>query len=333
MQTLLTLRCEEDANATWREETRVYIVRAGGPGRPIKVGFTGDFRKRLSELQVGCPDPLVVIMTVEANRGLEKNLHQELAKWHLHGEWFLSEPEALLRLVPALVPYVDGANTRRQSRREVSARLVTYLLEKQIGSYRSWREHWCGNEAARIFPRNPNRELCSEWVGWLEVQRLLMLKNPRGSGPRPTGWSWFQYNDAVAYARDLGIKSAKEWELLYSRRELDARAPRDPAQRYQGEWRGWRQFLGLAGIGRGRPPKIISVRARGLRILAERQTATKQEIAEALSAGVEHVGNVLREAKRAGLVHTVGYRDGLGLWCLSGLGHAYVTKVAKATSL
>lgn len=74
----------------------IYFVQVAEDG-PIKIGYCNKragIRARMSELQVGCPWPLVVrrIMQVE---GLfeERRLHERFADHRIGGEWFLSVPE------------------------------------------------------------------------------------------------------------------------------------------------------------------------------------------------------------------------------------------------
>ncbi len=68
----------------------VYIIEAK---HAIKVGFTDDVDRRLAELQTGSPTRLRVMarFPVEsegAARTLEREMHDQLAPYHLHGEWF-----------------------------------------------------------------------------------------------------------------------------------------------------------------------------------------------------------------------------------------------------
>ena len=77
----------------------VYAVRAG-PRGPIKLGRTNDLPRRVSELQVGCPDELVVLLSIPADPEDESWLLQRFASARRRGEWF--EPtEELLSWVEA----------------------------------------------------------------------------------------------------------------------------------------------------------------------------------------------------------------------------------------
>lgn len=70
----------------------VYII---GPisGKPVKVGYATDARKRLAALQVGNPSELHILHLVELLNDseaeqLESILHHALSDHHIRGEWF-----------------------------------------------------------------------------------------------------------------------------------------------------------------------------------------------------------------------------------------------------
>jgi len=65
----------------------VYFIQAG-EGGPIKIGWAVDPRARLNELQVGCPEPLRLLMTLAGDGGLEAQLHRRFARIRPRGEWF-----------------------------------------------------------------------------------------------------------------------------------------------------------------------------------------------------------------------------------------------------
>lgn len=66
----------------------VYFIQQGNDGA-IKIGWTKNPRKRLGELQIGCPDPLVLLGAVPVgSRGEEREIQHALWDWHVRGEWF-----------------------------------------------------------------------------------------------------------------------------------------------------------------------------------------------------------------------------------------------------
>lgn len=67
----------------------VYIVQAGDTNR-IKIGYTTrSYRKRIKELQTGCPEPLKLLHVFpDADENVESKLHKVFSETRLHGEWF-----------------------------------------------------------------------------------------------------------------------------------------------------------------------------------------------------------------------------------------------------
>lgn len=63
----------------------IYFVKCG---RAVKIGYTNDIKKRLSELQSANPVKLKLMAVTPGTQGLEKIFHEVLAPWKIHGEWF-----------------------------------------------------------------------------------------------------------------------------------------------------------------------------------------------------------------------------------------------------
>lgn len=151
MQSLIALRSGADLDASWGREKRVYVMRAGESGRPLKIGFSADLRTRVSDIQVHCPDPIVIVLTVEADESFETTVHTALKPWHLHGEWFRSDP-------PGLVGVDSGAegHLRPGARQGPDARRPHGLSRVQsarhaIGVEGSSRE----DRGCLVLPREP----------------------------------------------------------------------------------------------------------------------------------------------------------------------------------
>jgi hypothetical protein len=72
----------------------IYVIQMNknDPNSPIKIGFTSDLTpwKRISTLQTGNPFKLKVIATLTGTQEDEKNLHNNLNRYRLSGEWFSS---------------------------------------------------------------------------------------------------------------------------------------------------------------------------------------------------------------------------------------------------
>lgn len=65
----------------------IYFVRAGDAG-PIKVGYAGNVRRRLSTLQIGCPCPLILLHHEPGSLADEVEWHWRLRDFRVRGEWF-----------------------------------------------------------------------------------------------------------------------------------------------------------------------------------------------------------------------------------------------------
>ena len=67
----------------------VYVV---GFGPYVKIGFTRDrVEWRVAELQVGCPETIQIIATINGGFSDEARLHRRFADIRLRGEWFKRE--------------------------------------------------------------------------------------------------------------------------------------------------------------------------------------------------------------------------------------------------
>lgn len=92
----------------------VYFISAanGGPF-PVKIGIAYDPNKRLTELQVGCPEPLAICAQIPGGPELEALLHDHLSDYSTCGEWFQHVPEILAiidraRQVPSECAYLSA---------------------------------------------------------------------------------------------------------------------------------------------------------------------------------------------------------------------------------
>lgn len=73
----------------------VYLVQAGANG-PIKIGFSEDPQRRLTELQRNQAPPLRLLATLPGGREEEARLHRRFAEHRYEGtEWFAPVPELL----------------------------------------------------------------------------------------------------------------------------------------------------------------------------------------------------------------------------------------------
>ncbi len=72
----------------------VYFAQAG-EGGPVKIGWAADVRSRISELQCGCPEILVVPRLIDGDRRSEAWVHRKFAALRFRGEWFRFDPDML----------------------------------------------------------------------------------------------------------------------------------------------------------------------------------------------------------------------------------------------
>lgn len=252
---ILELRSEEDACWTWRgKESRIYIIQAGGVGRPIKIGVSRSLRIRIGGIQLGTPDGIEVLCTFPGTVRDEGALHRRFRSSWIQGEWFKATDEVLSYVLERVEL---AALLRKEAKGHSVQELVNYLQKVGIRNRKAWFEHWAKTEEARRFPQRPAQVYGRAWVGWAVAARV-----PRrsGSGAYPKGWKWFTYKEAKAHAREHGVESKRDWEKKHKAEILDAHAPLYPSLRYM-EWEGWHEFLGKKR-GPGRPTKAELLRRR-----------------------------------------------------------------------
>jgi len=76
--------------------TNMYILQATGSGL-IKIGVSKNIEKRLVALQTGSPFKLIVVRLIDKIPFLlEKELHDQLSGYRLHGEWFKEDVLAFI---------------------------------------------------------------------------------------------------------------------------------------------------------------------------------------------------------------------------------------------
>lgn len=88
------------------QEVKVYAI---SDGDLIKVGFSGNLRGRLTELQAASPRPLTVCgdRTTERARAVERVAHYLLREQRVRGEWFNVSPEQAISAIDEAVRLVE----------------------------------------------------------------------------------------------------------------------------------------------------------------------------------------------------------------------------------
>ncbi len=68
----------------------VYFMYSAGK---IKIGYSADVLKRLTDLSNAAASPVELIAVLPGNRDLEKRLHRTFKPDRVHGEWFKPSSE------------------------------------------------------------------------------------------------------------------------------------------------------------------------------------------------------------------------------------------------
>lgn len=80
---------------------RVYFVQEELTGR-VKIGWTTDFKQRVTGFRTDCPGPVVLLGTIPGDRAVERRMHDHFADFRRHGEWFEGS-DALLRAIAQIL--------------------------------------------------------------------------------------------------------------------------------------------------------------------------------------------------------------------------------------
>jgi hypothetical protein len=79
-------------NWTGEDLTFIYFVRSG---EYIKIGKSKVWRTRVTNMQVGSPHTIIVLLVLISEPKLERQLHKRFRADHFRGEWFHSSPAIL----------------------------------------------------------------------------------------------------------------------------------------------------------------------------------------------------------------------------------------------
>jgi hypothetical protein len=106
------LRCSFEEEAGEELDGWIYIIGCAEP-LSYKVGFTTkDPRKRVKQLQTGCPVPLKLLGWYPGSLRQERELHEQLAEFRLTGEWFrLDERASEILRGPFTCMFINNALT------------------------------------------------------------------------------------------------------------------------------------------------------------------------------------------------------------------------------
>ena len=87
----------------------IYAIRAG-QGGPVKFGIARNPKSRMSELQTGNHEKLVLSACVDIPDSCEKQIHHWLRQERLHGEWFKPTEKTLDVLADLQIRQVIGGD-------------------------------------------------------------------------------------------------------------------------------------------------------------------------------------------------------------------------------
>lgn len=98
-------KCHADEHLSYAEKEleMIYFIKNVANGT-IKIGFSDKPNKRLSELQTGSADKLVLIKAIDGDESVEAALHEQFALHRLQGEWFSPADE--------LIQFIKGKDDR-----------------------------------------------------------------------------------------------------------------------------------------------------------------------------------------------------------------------------
>jgi hypothetical protein len=69
---------------------RVYFVEAVGLSA-VKIGAAANIRRRIGQLQIGCPAELRILFHEEGGKVREQELHRTFGAQRIRGDWFRLE--------------------------------------------------------------------------------------------------------------------------------------------------------------------------------------------------------------------------------------------------
>lgn len=140
----------------------IYFVQGGNDG-PIKIGYThNDIDARLSNFQVGSPEPLTLVASAPGGRHTERAIHIRFDHLRLHGEWF--EPETELLDYIASIANTESPNA--DSDHDSTAFIDWYFiaLKKAVGELEGEIDDALGGELGKLMGGNDEQRKIAEIV-------------------------------------------------------------------------------------------------------------------------------------------------------------------------
>lgn len=74
----------------------VYFI--GAASGPVKIGFSGNVRNRLSKLQIGHPYRLRILAYIDGTKESEREYHHLFSDQRIRGEWYQRTPDIIAEI-------------------------------------------------------------------------------------------------------------------------------------------------------------------------------------------------------------------------------------------
>jgi DNA-binding XRE family transcriptional regulator len=154
----------------------IYFLQAG-KGGPVKIGFTEKkLRERISDIQIGCSEELILLGVVQGDQTQEKHIHQEFAEYALRGEWFSPHEkmlETIVRIASIPEPTIKSnginMNSSRLRRRRDELGLSQKQIAGQLGVAAMTISRW---ERGESEPQKRLRPMLAQIVG-IPIEEIL----------------------------------------------------------------------------------------------------------------------------------------------------------------
>ena len=161
-----------------------------------------------------------------------------------------------------------------------------YARELGLRTKRDW-EAWARPNSQQLnIPVRPDCAYADDgWMGW-----------PDFLHEGPTTPRFRSFGDARLYARELGLRTKRDWEAWAATGARPADIPISPDSAYAGDgWMGWPDFLGPIQT----PPRSPAVlRCSALRLMRARRRLRLSDVAQAVSLSAAYLSELERGAKQ-----------------------------------
>lgn len=118
----------------------IYFIQAERGG-PIKIGTSNNVKSRLMEFQIGNPERLVLLGVRTGSFQEERDLHDELAKFHISGEWYSPSMDLIKLISPfcSIRPKNIDEDMSYFHNKLINDRKAADLMGLKVQTLRNWR--------------------------------------------------------------------------------------------------------------------------------------------------------------------------------------------------